>query len=144
MKEFENRVFSTKKEGRRFMDNYLKEVAIVRKAYQGSHSLEVSIFKILYKTIQYIIVLFQGNQSRAFLKKIDNLQGLVEQESDLVILNALPYIHTCRQFDKVVSSCFGVGLKEGYEDEIKEFRRLYMLLGISVTPKVSPPPSLVN
>ena len=55
MKEFENRVFPTKKAGRKFMDNYLKEVAIVRKSYQGSQSLEVSHFKILVKIIQNII-----------------------------------------------------------------------------------------
>ena len=51
-------------------------------------------------------------------------------------MNALPYIHTFRAFDRVVSSCFGVGLKDGYQENIKEFKRLYMSLGITVTPKV--------
>ena len=82
----------------------------------------------------------QGNQSRAFLKKVDILQNLIEQESDEVLLNALPYIHTYRAFDRVVSSCFGVGLKEGFQEHIKEFQRLYLALGITVTPKVKPIP----
>ena len=52
---FENKVFETPEKGREWMDRYLKEVAIVRKSYQGCHSLE-------------------GNQSSSFLKKIDVLE----------------------------------------------------------------------
>ena len=58
-----------------------------------------------------------------------------------MLLNGLPfpYIHVCRAFSRVVCSCFGVGLKDGYEEHIKEFKRLYMALGITVTPKVNHP-----
>lgn len=60
MKEFETGVFSTKSQGVKFMDCYLKKVnitklnividyffkvAIVRKSYQGGRSLEVVFLK---------------------------------------------------------------------------------------------------
>ena len=65
MTEFERRVLTSKKAGRVFMDKYLKQVcsillfvimivlpsylqvAIVRKSYQGAHSLEVDIYLIM-------------------------------------------------------------------------------------------------
>ena len=65
MTEFERRVLTSKKAGRSFMDKYLKQVcsillfvimivlpsylqvAIVRKSYQGAHSLEVDIYLIM-------------------------------------------------------------------------------------------------
>ena len=56
--------------------------------------------------------------------------------SDEAILNGLPYIHAMRAFSKVVESCFGMNLKDSYEDDIKEFKRLYLSLGVTVTPKV--------
>ena len=78
----------------------------------------------------------KGNQSRAFLKKIDLLQQNLEQECDDVILNGLPFIQTFRAFSAVVDFCFGVKLKPGYEDKIKDFKKSYLSLGITVTPKV--------
>ena len=54
----------------------------------------------------------------------------------MAVINGLPFIQTFRAFSKVVSSCFGVSLQEDYEVHILEFRRLYLELGISVTPKV--------
>ena len=65
MTEFERRVLTSKKAGREFIDKYLKQVfsillfvimivlpsylqvAIVRKSYQGAHSLEVDIYLIM-------------------------------------------------------------------------------------------------
>ena len=65
MTEFERRVLTSKKAGRVFMDKYLKQVcsillfvimivlpsylqvAIVKKSYQGAHSLEVDIYLIM-------------------------------------------------------------------------------------------------
>ena len=35
-----------------------------------------------------------------------------------------------------MDSCFGVGLKTGYEEKIREFKRCYLALGITVTLKV--------
>ena len=78
----------------------------------------------------------KGNQSRSFLKKIDSLQQTLELESDDAILNGLPYVHAFRSFSGVVDACFGVELKSGYENKILEFKRLYLSLGITITPKV--------
>ena len=117
LREFENRVFLNKNTGKKFMDNYLKSVSIVRKSYQGATSLE-------------------GNQSRKFLKLIDKLELELMKESEEVIVNGLPYIHTFRAFDRVVSTRFGNTLKEGYQETIEQFKAAYLSLGISVTPKV--------
>ena len=76
------------------------------------------------------------NQSRAFLKKLDHFQHFLDDQPDSVVLEALSYIHTFRAFDRVVSSCFGGHLKGDFQAHIQEFKRLYMLLNISITPKV--------
>ena len=78
----------------------------------------------------------QGNQSRQFLKKVDLLQLELGLHSDDALLNGLPFIHTLRSFSKVVDSCFGMDLKETFMTDIAEFKRLYLSLGITVTPKV--------
>ena len=70
------------------------------------------------------------------MKKVDLLQLELGLHSDDALLNGLPFIHTLRSFSKVVDSCFGMGLKETYMSDIAEFKRLYLSLGISVTPKV--------
>ena len=135
-------------------------MAIERKAYQGAHSLEVNIFFLIFFDLSFepwpkskisaphpiwqfnwfdkpkIMISIQGNQSRAFLQKLDKFQHFVDQQPDSVVLEALPFIHTFRAFDKVVSSCFGVHLEGNYLAHIQEFRRLYGLLNISITPKV--------
>ena len=70
------------------------------------------------------------------LKKIDSLQQDIQQQSDSVILNGLPFILAFRTFASVVDSCFGVSLKSGYEDAIRKFKEAYLSLDITVTPKV--------
>ena len=52
------------------------------------------------------------------------------------IVEAMPYIVVLKAFDKVVHSCFGVTLVEGYKENITMFSKLYRELGITVTPKV--------
>ena len=52
------------------------------------------------------------------------------------LLNGLPYIHAMRAFSKVVESCFGMQLLDSYDQDIREFKRLYFALGVTVTPKV--------
>ena len=49
---------------------------------------------------------------------------------------ALPYIYCLEAFSEVVDSCFGMQLKNNYEDSINKFKSLYLELPISVTPKV--------
>ena len=57
-------------------------------------------------------------------------------QSGEAIVNGLPYIQAFRTFDEVVSDSFGVNVKEGYKDAIEKFKAAYMVLGITVTPKV--------
>ena len=99
------------------MDDYLKKISLVRKSYQGSHSLE-------------------GNQSRMFLKKIDCLEEHLKTMPAEVVKNGIPYLTTFRTLDKVVASCFGVDLDPEYSENIKNFKDAYEKLGISITPKV--------
>ena len=82
-------------------------------------------------------MLFQGNQSKKFLQKVDLLERELNKESTEVMMKGLEYVQAFRAFDKVVSSCFGVSLKEGFKEDILEFKRVYTSLGISVTPKVN-------
>ena len=79
---------------------------------------------------------FQGNQSRQFLNLIDKLELELMGQTKDAIVNGLPYIHTFRAFDQVVSTSFGVDLKEGYQEAISKFRVAYFNLGITVTHKV--------
>ena len=71
---------------------------------------------------------------RMFIKSTEKLctaymeAGLLEK--------ALPYIECLEAFSEVVDSCFGMQLKNNYEDSINKFKSLYLELPISVTPKV--------
>ena len=71
-----------------------------------------------------------------FLKKIDYLQQALEKESGGVLWAGLPYIKVFRAFSDVVEFSFGVSLKEGYAEKIQDFKKFYLALEISVTPKV--------
>ena len=82
----------------------------------------------------YIVV--KGNQSRAFLKKADQLELVLREHGEDVLQKGLPFVQAIRAFSEVVGSCFGGSLTDDYQDKIKEFRGVYMNLGISVTPKV--------
>ena len=112
MKGFEDSALPTPSLGRKFMDRFLKKVAIVRKSYQGCHSLE-------------------GNQSRDFLNKIDLLQLEIELENQDIVDKSLPYLTAFRSFSEVVSSCFGVYLKNDYREKIDHFKTSYMALGLN-------------
>ena len=91
--------------------------------------------KICYKYSHYLVKI-KGNQSREFLRKVDLLQRELEELPDCSVVKGLPFIQTFRSFSRVVESCFGGTLSDCFVDEILEFRRNYLSLGISVTPKV--------
>ena len=93
------------------------QVHIVRKSYQGQHSLE-------------------GNQCSDFLKKLDTLEMEIMSEPSELIIAALPFVQTLRAFRKVQKSCFGLHLEDDYKEKIKEFSQLYRGLEITITPKV--------
>ena len=116
IKEFQNKVFPSKEMGKAFLDKFLKKVNIVRKEYQGGQSLEV-------------------NQSRKFLKCLDQLELDIMMAGGEVVIKGLPFLKAFRSFNRVVSLCFGMTLGVGYMAAIKEFKKDYLELGITVTPK---------
>ena len=67
---------------------------------------------------------------------MDILQQELEMLSVEAWINGLPYIHALRAFSRVVGSTFSNALKDKYQQDIVEFKRLYLSLDISVTPKV--------
>ena len=71
-----------------------------------------------------------------FLKKVDKLQQAFEKLGDQTASRGLPYIKALKALSTVVDSCFGVELKSGFEENIKNFKKSYLELEISVTPKV--------
>ena len=79
----------------------------------------------------------QGNQSLKFLKKVDLLERELRMEPVDVLMKGLQFVQAFRAFLKVVNSCFGMSLREGFEEDIIEFKRIYLALDISVTPKVN-------
>ena len=106
--------------GRTWVDNYLKEVSIVRKSYQGAHALE-------------------GNQSSMFLKKLPELEQVIMKESDELKVPGLALLESLRRFKKVQEACFGQHLEEGFENYILEFSKCYRALDMekmTITPKV--------
>ena len=101
-----------------WVDNFLKNMNIVRKSYQGSHALE-------------------GNQSSMFLKKLPQLEQAIMEESDQLKVEGLPLLQSLRAFRKVQEACFGQYLQEGYEQHIEVFSRVYNALeNMTITPKI--------
>lgn len=104
--------------GKCWVDKFLKTVHIVRKSYQGAHALE-------------------GNQSSMFLKKLPQLEQEIMQESDQLKIEGLPLLESLRCFSKVQDACFGQELKEGYENCIEQFSKVYRSLdNMTITPKI--------
>ena len=72
---------------------------------------------------------FLGNHCHTMLQNVDKLRAIAP-------IHILKYVAVYDIFSKVVHSCFGMKLREGYEENIKRFTTLFMDLDISVTLKV--------
>lgn len=72
---------------------------------------------------------FKGNACKTLLDKVD----LLRQFENLAIPK---YVKVFDDFKKVVSACFGNNLDQNYKACIQAFKKSYMDLGVSVTPKV--------
>ena len=72
----------------------------------------------------------------SFLKKIDLLESKLSAESSEIVEKGLKYCKTFRSVLKVVDSCFGNELKSDFKVNIANFKKDYMELGITITPKV--------
>ena len=117
MDEIESQVFLSKSDGKEFMDNFLKSAGVVRQAYQGGQHLE-------------------GNQCKRFLDKLDLLESQLQSKDSLVIVQGMPFVQALRAFKDVVEQCFKVNLDPDYKTSISNFKKQYLDLEISVTPKV--------
>ena len=62
-------------------------------------------------------------------ENLDKLQRIIPLEFDM-------FVPALRAFGRVVKSCFGLSLSPTYKADIEHFRKCYLNLGISVTPKV--------
>ena len=87
---------------------FLRKEDISRCVYQGSRS-------------------FEGR----LLVNVDRLERSVMELNMETIIEALPFVHTIRLFEKVITACFGQTL-----NHIDAFSKKYRSLDISVTPKV--------
>ena len=71
------------------------------------------------------------------MKNLDHLQQALEDAGDEVFQRGLPYVDVLRAFCEVVNICFGTQLKGDPKRSILDFKRKYLDLNISVTPKVN-------
>ena len=74
---------------------------------------------------------FNGNSCMRLIdpENLDQLQRIIPQEFDM-------YVSALRAFGRVVKGCFGLSLSSSYKADIEHFKKCYLNLGISVTPKV--------
>lgn len=73
---------------------------------------------------------FNGNSCKTLLEKIDILR------SRSSIPGTLNYVETFDKFKMVVKACFSYDLNPSYKNVIEDFKKSYLQLGISVTPKI--------
>ena len=75
---------------------------------------------------------FEGNDSRALLKKVDQLERFCPSNNPKVKKFAVAF----KALNDVVSACYGFELAPDYDDKISKFSRAYLDLKINVTPKI--------
>ena len=75
---------------------------------------------------------FEGNDSRALLKKVNRLEELYPANN----LKAQKYSVAFNALNEVVGACYGFDLHPDFEGKIKKFTEAYLELKISVTPKI--------
>lgn len=77
---------------------------------------------------------FEGNSCKTLIKNVDYLRAIAnrnEQNADCLL-----FVGALQSFNKVVDDCFGVQLKETFETSIDKFKKNYLNLNITVTPKM--------
>ena len=73
---------------------------------------------------------FSGNESRKLFKNIDRLEALSPPRS------CAKFMNTFKSFSEVVSSCYGAEFHPEFKDKVAAFKKDFINLGISITPKV--------
>ena len=72
---------------------------------------------------------FNGNSCHKLLSHVNVLRSICP-------LQAVKYVECFQSFAKVVHSCYGNNLDQDFCNYIQDFKKSYLSLGISVTPKV--------
>lgn len=72
---------------------------------------------------------FNGNSCKILLEKVDVLRQKCS-------LSWLKFVKVFEDFKSVVTACFGNDLHSNYKEKIATFRRSYIDLNVSITPKV--------
>ena len=72
---------------------------------------------------------FAGNESRKLLKNIDRLEALSPPPS------CGKFINIFKSFNEVVLSCYGAELHPEFKDKLAAFKKDFINLGISITPR---------
>jgi hypothetical protein len=62
-------------------------------------------------------------------KSLDKLESMIPREH-------IAFLFTLRAFDRVVHSCYGFVLSPSFQENISDFHKLYLTLGMRVTPKI--------
>ena len=83
------------------------------------------------KKVEYHGGKFEGNSSRALLKKTDQLEGLCPSNNIVK-----KFANAFKALNDVVAVCYGYELAADYVAKIKKFSGAYLELGINITPKV--------
>ena len=67
---------------------------------------------------------FAGNESRSILKKVDRLQNLCPNGNEVVV----KFVCASKNFDEVVSACYGDDLAPNFLEKIENFSKSYKKL----------------
>ena len=84
--------------------------------------------KLHIKRGTYHVGVFNGNDCRKLIKNVSVLEDIAPEFHG--------FVDTFKSFDNVVKSCYGKEPASNYKRTIYEFKKSYMKLGISATPKV--------
>lgn len=91
----------------------------------------------LYLVKEQYFQAFEGNECHTLLKNVDVLWSCIQENADGDPSQhpAAVFMAAFQTFGKVVHSCFGMELQEGWQVHVQQFCEAYMELGISLTPK---------
>ena len=83
--------------------------------------------KFVDRLSRVVNVRFKGYDCRKLLKKVGNLKRLCPEEH---------FVYSFSSFNEVVTACYALDLHPEYIEKIGNFKKAFMKLNISVTPKV--------
>ena len=83
-----------------------------------------------------VISLIPPPELHLLIGPVNKLYAALESEALLPPPSCAKFINTFKSFNEVVSSCYGAELHPEFKDKIAAFKKHFINLGISITPKV--------